>query len=66
MIDEDMGERLKVALRNIRWWFSRQVSYSQFLPSKEDLECNEAKELSKKLSLNILKLSKMKELVCPW
>lgn len=49
MIDEDMGERLKVALRNIRWWFSRQVSYSQFLPSKEDLECEETKELSKKL-----------------
>jgi len=44
-----MARRLKVSLENIRWWLLRQISYNQFLPSKEDLECKEAKELSKKL-----------------
>ena len=44
-----MARRLKVRLGNIGWWFLRRLSYGQFLPSKEDLECNEAKELSKKL-----------------
>ena len=42
-----MAGRLKAFLKDIGWWFLRQVSYSQFLPSKEDIECEETKELSK-------------------
>ena len=40
--------RIKTQLGNINL-FLRQVSYSQFLPSKEDLDSKEAKELSKRL-----------------
>ncbi|MEM2147999.1 MAG: transglutaminase-like domain-containing protein [Candidatus Bathyarchaeia archaeon] len=44
-----MTGKIKDRLYDTKWWFSRQLSYRQFLPSKEDLESNEAKELSKLL-----------------
>ena len=44
-----MTRRIKAQLGDIKWWFLKQLSYSQFLPSKEDIECEETKELSKQL-----------------